>query len=376
MSKQKLTYFIGDHGACGLYRLDNPLLAVKKSGDAAVYRVNKGDSILDNIECLKADIFVMPRLFHESMLNVIKKLQNEGKKLVIDYDDNMFNVMPLTSAYKEFGTEEVQYKFPDGNIVDLWVDGKNINIKENKQKIEGIKKALGQADLVTVTTDILAEAYREYNPNVVALPNCVDMSLWQKLPLKRETDEIRLFWTGGDSHYGDLMLLPEVLKAIMDKYKNVKFVTFGAHFQAALKNLPSDRLEHHGWIDPHAYPYKAAILNPDIALIPLEDTVFNKCKSNIKWVEMSSMDVPCVTSLVSPYKEYAKEDNGVFIEDNDKDAWIDGISYLIDNPDKRVEFAKNAKQTVKDKFDITTQYHRWTETYKNIPDKEAIMLQV
>lgn len=362
----KITYFLADNGACGIYRLDNPMLEIKKSKEAEVYRLDKGDSILKSIECLEADIFVMPRMHGEEMQRNFRKLQNGGKKLVIDHDDFLFDIQPLMRAYGEFGKEEVRYKMPDGSLIDIWKDGVNINIQANIERLNGVAKALEQADLVTVTTDILADAYKKYNKNVIALPNCVDMSLWQKLPLKKESDEIRLYWAGGDSHYGDWMLLPEVLKAVMDKYKNLKLVIMGTLFQASLKDLPQDRIEHHGWVNTHAYPYKTAILNPDIAIIPLEDTKFNRCKSNIKWVEMSALEVPCVTSLVSPYKEWATEDNGVFIEDNNKDAWIDGISYLIDNPDKRKDFSLKAKETVIENFDIKTQYHKWVKTYTDL----------
>lgn len=362
----RVTYFLADNGACGIYRLDNPLLEIKKSGKAQIYRIDKGDSILRNLDCLEADIFVLPRLAGMDMLRNMKKLQNGGKKLVIDHDDFLFDIQPLMRSYGEFGTEEVKYKMPDGSIVDIWKDGENFNIQENIERLSGVAKALEQADLITVTTDILAEAYRKYNPNVVALPNCVDMDLWKQLPLKKETDEIRLYWGGGDSHYGDWMLMPDVLKAIMGKYKNTKLIIQGTLFKTSIKDLPQDRVIHHGWINAHAYPYKTAIIDPDIAIIPLEDTKFNKCKSNIKWVEMSALGVPCVTSHVTPYKEYATEGNGIFIEGNDKDAWIDGISYMIDNVDKRKEFADNAKKTVMEHFDIKTQYPKWIQAYEGI----------
>ena len=362
----RITYFLADNGACGIYRLDNPLLEIKKSGLAKVWRIDKGDSIVKNIDCLEADVFIIPRMAGEDMRKNMKKLQNGGKKLVIDHDDFLFNIQPLMRAYSEFGTEEVKYKMPNGDIMDLWQNGKNINLQENIERLNGVAKALEQADMVTVTTDILAEAYKKYNPNVVVLPNCIDMNLWKQLPLKRENDEIRLYWGGGDSHYGDWMLMPDVLKAIMDKYKNVKLVIQGTLFKASIKDLPQDRIEHHGWVNIHAYPYKTAIINPDIAIIPLEDTSFNRCKSNIKWVEMSALGVPCVTSHVSPYKEYAVENNGIFIENNDKDAWIDGISYMIDNVGMRKEFAGNAKKIVAEHFDIKTQYPRWIKAYEGL----------
>ena len=372
----KITYFLADNGACGLYRLDNPLLEARKSGRAGICRIDKGDSIMNNLEAFSADIFVLPRLYNKDICSAMQKLQDEGKKLVIDHDDFMFDVHPLNRAYKEFGSEEVKYKMPDNSLIDLWIDRKNINLQENIEKLTGLAKALEQANLITVTTNILADAYRKYNDNVIALPNCIDMSLWQRLPLKRETDEIRLFWSGGDSHYGDWMLISPVLKDIMEKYKKVKLIILGAFFPASVQHLPKDRVVHHPWVSAYAHPYKCAILDPDICIIPLEDTRFNKCKSNIKWVEMSAMEVPCVTSLVSPYKEYAAEDNGIYIEGNSHEAWVEGISYAIENPDKTALFAKKAKETVIANFDIKTQYQRWLTAYNGMENKKQVTLKI
>lgn len=360
----KTLAFIRDNGACGYYRVSLPLKTCKYVGGEAVNFIEKGDSADRIMQLLDADIAVFPRPSETPMLQAIKDLKNAGTKIVVDHDDNMFKISPLSPHYEENGTEEVTIALPDGTDVKLWEDGKNIDLKKNRQKLDNFKKALEIADMVTVTTDILASVYREYNKNVVVLPNCVKPELWQSLDLNRD-DTVRLFWAGGSSHYEDWTILSDVLPEIMSRYKNVKLVILGQMFKGTVKNLPQDRIEHHPWVPTPAYPYKVSILDPHIGIIPLRDTEFNRCKSAIKWTELSAMGVPSVVSNVSPYKEIARENNGVFV-DNQVDSWVKGISLLIEDRILRAKIGANAQAYALAQFDINRRYGDWVDAYRSL----------
>ena len=359
----RLTYWKRDDGACGYYRVELPLSTLTKHNkDVQTTRIMQGDTADRILKSFESDIFIIPRMNEVVLLDTMKELQRQGKKVVIDHDDDVFNISPLSPHYEEHGTENVKITLKDGSILPLWEDGKNIDLKKNRERMETTKKAVEVADLITVTTDILADVYRRYNSNVAVLPNCIDTNIWKPLPLK-ETNEIRLFWAGGHSHYEDWCLLTDVLPTIIKKYANVKLVLMGAKFDATLRSIPQDRIEFHPWIHTMAYPYKVEILNPIIGIIPLQDTEFNRAKSPIKWVEMTSLGVPCVTSYVSPYKEIATENNGIFIEENDTEGWIKGISMLIEDREWRNKIGSKAQETVNALFDINKRYVDWYDTY-------------
>lgn len=359
----RVSYFVRDNGACGYYRVDLPLTTACDKRSVETMRIEKGDSGEKISAALEADVIVFPRPNEEILVGSFKELQNEGKKVVIDFDDNMFLISPLSPHYKDFGTEEVKYKMPDGKVIDLWTDGKNFDLKENIKRIDNVKRALETASLVTAPTRILADVYKEYGAKKTAvLPNCVDMDLWQKLPLK-ETDKIRLFWAGGYSHYEDWLILRNVIPVIMQKYPNVVLVLMGAMWKSTLEGIPGDRIEFHKWVPTSAYPYKVSILNPDIAIIPLSDTDFNRCKSPIKWIEMAAMGVPSVTSNIPPYSVIASEHNGIFIDKNAEDAWIEGISMLIEDTVLLAKIGGYAQRTVNMNFDIKTEYTQWVKAY-------------
>ena len=162
----------------------------------------------------------------------------------------MFNINPTNPAYSEFGVKPVTIEV-NGKEYTPWIDGENISFKENQKKLDTCKKACEMTDMITVTTPLLADVYKQFNKNVVDLPNCLDMRLWNRLPIVNK--DIRVIWAGGGSHFLDWMLLKDVLPVIMEKYRKVKFVMFGSTFPALLDSLPQDRVERHR-VHTSAYP--------------------------------------------------------------------------------------------------------------------------
>jgi glycosyltransferase involved in cell wall biosynthesis len=364
-----LAYIHPDDGGCTHYRVDLPLDTLGLKEVAKVTRLtatNSPDEITKALEPVDALIF--PRPADEKMVLNIGKLKEMGKKAVVDFDDDMWNVSPLSPHYKEFGTKNAHYCWPDGNMIPLWEHGKTLDLWENKHRLDWIKETVALADLVTVPTEIIAKIYRQWNEKVVVLPNCVDCNVWKKLPFIRRNDSVRLYWSGGSSHFEDMTLLTDVFPVIMKKYPQVTLVIMGHLFKGTVKTLPQDRIEFHHWVPTSAYPYKSASLDIDISLIPLQDTVFNRCKSAIKFIEQSALSVPSVVSLVSPYQELIEGDNGVFVE-NSTDAWIEGISTLIEDPLLRIKIGDNARRYVEQHYDINTQYPRWVTAYQGLVNR-------
>ena len=375
----KVTYFKQSDNGCDYYRAILPMTACKQAGafESVAERspsniaFDSSENLAKLMEDLKSDVFLLPRLMSQTFIRDIRTKIDEFKedvRIVVDFDDNVFEVSPMSSHYQDYGTEEVRIRLPNGDIKELWKDGFNIDLKKNRERLDTIKFCLESVDMVTTTTEILGNVLRNYNENIRILPNCVDLSRWRKLPLK-ETDEIKLFWSGGWSHYEDWFLIRDVIPEVMRRYKNVKMVVMGFDFFAKVNDLPRERFEFHDWEHVQAYPLQCSIISPDISIIPLRDTNFNRCKSSIKWVEMAAMGVPSVVSFVSPYMEMgplSQKDNAVFIQNNDKDAWIEGISRLVEDAELRKEIAKNARQTVLENFDIGTQYGKWVSAYEEV----------
>lgn len=371
----KVTYFVNTDGGCDYYRAKLPIETARLNKACQAEAIWPQRIIADVQfkperfnQYMQSDIYVIQRIIGKPFIKRVQEYvreRNPKGKIVVEFDDNPFAVSPFSPHYADYGTEEAEIKLK-GETLFKWKhqDGGEFDIKRNQTRMDEIIWSVEGADMVTVTTDILADVFRPINPNVRVLPNCVDTKIWRKLPFKNE--KIRLFWAGGWSHYEDWLMLQDVLPKIMEKYPQVQLVVMGYLFPFIKKLIPADRIEFHDWVDTVAYPYAVANLNPDISVIPLRDTTFNRCKSAIKWIEMGALGVPSVASHVSPYAQMAdlKENNGVFIEGNDNRAWTEGISALIEDEKLRREIGENARQTVLDNFDINTQFHQWMNAYQ------------
>ena len=56
-------------------------------------------------------------------------------------------------------------------------------------------------------------------------------------------------------------------------------------------------------VRPEAHGFRTALMNLDIAIVPLEESTFNSNKSCIKFYEFSSLKVPTICSAVPPYSD-------------------------------------------------------------------------
>lgn len=359
-----------DDGGCGFYRIESPIrMAALLDKDTQAEIVKPGDPESVVAGKMDADVVVIARPNSESFFKKIEGLQALGKKVVVDHDDNVFQVSPFSPHYQELGTEEVEYTFEDGRKVQIWSDirntkgGKRIDLEGNRTRLQWLKRCVQQADAVSVTVPELGSVFYEYNQNVLVLPNCLNLRHWERPEFLKK--EFRIAWHGGYSHYEDLFILKDVLPVIAKAHENIKFVMLGYMWEALLKEIPEDRFEFHPWVPTMAYPYKMAMLNADMAVIPLADSAFNRCKSQLKWLEYSALKVPCVTSNVHPYIDIYNGKNGIFC-DNDKASWIKGIATMIKDETLRREMAESAYNTVAQDFDINTQYHRWVKAYRGL----------
>lgn len=374
----KVTYFTPSDGGCDYYRAILPMETCHRKQVMSCLRMTPVSLVLgiktnkgDFETSMGADVMYIPRNMSNEFLNHITEESwkyNSGRRIVIDFDDDMFNVSPLSEHYKDFGTKDYDIVLPDGSIKNIWKDDVNIDLKKNRFIMDAVKRSLEKADMITTTTSRLADRYRKFNENVAVLPNCVDLRIWNKLPLI-PSDEIRLYWSGGQSHYEDWYQIKDVIPEIMHKYPKVKLVLAGYMWPSTLRNIPDSRIEFHPWVHTKAHPYRTAIMNPTISLIPLRDTEFNRNKSAIKWIEMAALEVPSVATCIPPYKnmiELSKEDNGVYIRGNDMEGWYQGISRLIEDTELRQKIGQEARLVVEKNFDINTQYNKWVKAYKDM----------
>ena len=105
-----------------------------------------------------------------------------------------------------------------------------------------------------------------------------------------------------------------------------------------LKNF-SSRIIRHPFVDWRKLP--ELIAQVDINLAPLMDTLFNRAKSENKWMEAALVQVVTVASKVGAFEECIENGTTGVLCDT-LDEWKISIKNLIEQPELRKRIALNA----------------------------------
>lgn len=341
---------------CYYVRCLVPMQAGGWDGDRTALRARTLSNDQKAQAVLDADVVVFHRPNDERSFEIAKKLKSLGKKIVSDGDD----------TYKEIETN-MWREILKG--VDGWVDRFNTEL----------------ADLVTASTEFLAEEYRKTNPNVVVLPNCVDPDVWPEEPQRNEGEKVRIGLVGSVTVNGDFEpMLPALME--LNKDPRVQLVMFALprktkETELAQKYYSQDydfwgslNIEWQPFVGRADYVDTLDDLKLDLMLIPRQDGYFNRCKSNLKFLEASMLEIPCIAQGFSdgksPY-EVDLEDarHMVIIKDNNK--WLEEIDKLIKDKQLRREMGKKAKQYVIEKYDINKNIDKWERAYGDLFSKKV-----
>lgn len=301
------------------------------------------------------DIVVHHRPIEKVASDFWKGLKQSGKKVVFDNDDTYV---------------------PDSGVptkmLGDWTDSMLVEFQDT------LKYFLGEADLVTCTTEFLAKEYRQYTDKVVVLPNCVDPMDWPE-PLRHDNDVVRIGLFGSAVANQDYEQVLPVLKELKDR-DDVQIVMFGhpnhdvednnkRFYDDDFKVLSQLNPEWHYYVPFSQYFDKLNSLRLDMALIPRHDSYFNRAKSNLKFLEASMLEIPVIAQGfedgLSPYQVNPEDKNNLLLAFTEED-WRTHINTLIADKKLRREIGKKAREYVEDRYSIQNNISKWEDAYKSL----------
>lgn len=346
----KVYFTLSQEEGCYFYRCLTPMIAGGWDGDKTSLRNwhFTGESMAQ--ATLDADVVVFHRPNDERCLQIADLLRKQGKKIVMDSDDT--------------------YKDIDGHKFEYLLEKVNKHLDEFGRK----------ADLITCPTEFLAKEYRELNKNVVVLPNCVDPDAWPD-PIRNETDKVRIGIVGSTAYESDWHGFKEVLMALNER-TDIQLVLFGLppkNEDTAKVVQQVHKKDYAFWesLNIEWQPLVAMAdyfdtlneLKLDLMLIPRADRYFNRCKSNLKFLEASMLSVPVVaqgfTTNDSPYQQNPKDaEHMKIVVDNSK--WLGVIDELIKDKQQRIDMGKKAREYVLENYAIEKNIHKWQSAYEQL----------
>jgi glycosyltransferase involved in cell wall biosynthesis len=351
----KVSAIIRQDTGVGFYRLMQPLRFLKRQGlvkDARmtpfsgqnVFGEDKQANLIGVPEKLLKAIVEKTDILWSNITSNPKELTRmldirewTGCKLVIDIDDNIYAVSNDNPGQKATRTLKDQ--------IDL---------------------CFKVADGVTVSVPSLVEVFKPLNENIFVQKNAMDFSIMDKIPIKKHR-ELRIGWQGAYGHRADLELVFPAIRELKKKY-NFKFIVFGMTPNDGFKK-PDFDIEFVAWV-PFAdeqdgfirYPYYETLgeLGLDIAVAPLIDSSYNRCKSNLRIIDNSSFKTPVVASPVVNYKGtpcmYA----------NSNYEWYDKLEQLLKSKKLREEQGLKQYEFVKKNYNMETNVQELASWFKSL----------
>lgn len=404
----KILVIPSDRSGVGHFRSINPHIKMQENYPDDIYVEINYSPNFNNLEYLKQfDIVHYHKLILDyrktkEYLDILKSL---GIKTVLDIDD-----------YWDLDKEHPAYHILKTNNIDKYISD---NIKH--------------ADYVTTTTKYLAKEIALRNKNVYVYPNAIDVNDNQFTPRPTKSSRLRLGLLWGSSHKQDINLLKELTTSLSNDglIDKIQFVLCGFdtrgvytttdpktkkvtqqkmkpeqtvwyYYEKLLTNsysILSDDYkkflhkfikDDYVGVDDEPYrrvwtkssnTYASGYNEFDVLLAPLNNTKFNKLKSELKFVECGNFSKPLICSKLEPYLisgvdmyekggTYNEHGNVLFVPTHNDKFWYKHIKNLINNPDLLTKLGENINQSFNEKYHINKVVKDRYEFYKKIKNGE------
>lgn len=312
-----------DGHACGYYRIMLPFAELARHGHQVDTHLGWTPA------CREYPIVVGQRISKPEALSMWRRLAIPGRRLVWETDDDLFHIDPSNSAaYLAYGAE----------------------VRDT------VEFAARIADLVTVSTEPLAELMRQYNPNVVVLPNHVDEGILGIDRPKRE--RVTVGWAGGDSHLKDFASMATTLRRFLVNNPDVDFHNLGTSYLRPFK-LPGRAT---GW-SADIWDYYRKI-DFDIGIAPLADITFNVGKSGIRAIEYQALGIPVIASDCPAYRGVVLDGVTGYLVRAEHE-WMRRLRELSRDEAMRTEMGAKAREHAA-QWTIQRGWHHWADAYQSL----------
>ena len=273
--------------------------------------------------------------------------------------ERVFDIL-LFNRFSQFDNQWEETKKHWAVVLDLdddWMLPVNHPMYQfyERQK-ERVLKNIEAADLVTCTNERLADKISKYHKNIVILPNAIPLGEHQYTDYRNESDKVRIFWAGGSTHMEDIRILNGPFKRLIGM-KGIELVLGGytdtdpnsKHYWDKLWHLFTNggRIPNKKLNGTMPNDYMTHFEHADIMVIPLEDSAWHGCKSNLKILEAASKRIAVICSDVEPYNK--DKDAPVLWVKNQGD-WFKHIQFLVNNPSERINLGNELYEWAKNKY--------------------------
>ena len=197
------------------------------------------------------------------------------------------------------------------------------------------------------------------NKNVTIIPNFIPKFWMDRFfdfnkvrdNFEKYKKKPRIVYWGSGAHFDienkikqkdDFHHVNDVIRKTVDKFQ---WVFLGGYPLSVTDLIKAKKIEYHPWSSLVEYPSTTEALNPTIFYAPLEDSIFNRAKSDLKFIEGCAFGIPTICQDICTYET-------AFHKFKTGDDLISKIEHLTSDNKKYMKEVKKARDYMK---------HRWME---------------
>lgn len=342
--------------------------------------------------------------FDITINNTYKFTDAEKDEIGKNFDIVCFHQCLFTSSFqdevwkmiiyckKEYGTKFVL------DIDDYWDYHKNHPAREAcvfNMFPEKMMMNFKLFDYVTTTTEYFKNIIIDYFPEdkIYVFENAISKDDEQFSTKKNKSDKLRLGITGGSSHTEDIKQLLEFPKYLTEKQldeielvfcgydnKNAEKVTVDEigkiiskeklddkdNWWVQTENKLKSEVKHYKRIESKDImkgEFGKIYEDIDVLLVPLTNNKFNRCKSELKFIEAGFTNTAVISSKVIPYSNFGvNEEDCLFVKEPTPQAWAKAIKKILrekelfykirDINSLRVKYSRNLEDITKKRYNF------------------------
>jgi tetratricopeptide (TPR) repeat protein len=308
---------VGIFGAIGdnVYRQHEPAAALARLGGVEVVEVHPLARYRD-AAALAADVLVLSMVMDVEALRLIHQRRLLGKATICEVNDYVPDVQAWNPAHRS------------------WSDRRGLRL---------FRELVQRSDATQVTSPALAQRLAPQAPQLVVFPNQL-----ASLPPPRQAgpdvaagEDVPLVvgWGGSIGHLQDLASVAPALCGWLQATPGVRLEIMGDPALAGLfEAAPAERFRFHR--AGSLAHYLQWLQGLDIGLAPLLPTDYNRCRSDVKFLEYAAHGVVPVLQRLDPYAHVVEGVTGFLFADSAQ--MLSVLDRLVVSPALRREVAAAA----------------------------------
>ncbi len=327
---------------CTRYRVINKAEQLRSFGHE-VWTVNASDFQMGYAE-YASQIIIYRTPYSEQFKQLIELAHKYNKPVFYDIDDLVYD-----TSY----TDQLDYV-------------KTLGKQEKEAYDSGVRSYGRLMELcdafITSTTDLKNELLKLGKPvylnRNLASEELISISEQAIAKTIKDKKKIKIgYFSGSITHNENFDLIRSAILKILKEFPQTELHLVGhLTIPDEMKNYKKQLIVH-DFLDWTLLP--SLVADMDINLAPLVDNVFNRAKSEIKWLEAALVGVTTVASDIGSFSEIiTNETTGVLVADG---MWYEQLKDLIDNKTKLEFLGNNAKRKVISTYKTTKHKDEFIE---------------